>query len=233
MTYRKVRMIRALIGVFYVIMVSSKVMADEFLEKSHFSSITEARPAWSWALALYNGQRTPSLYQGIIPDALNGRLILHDAHISSFVLSKHLFDIDIKLPFSEYRLNGFSFETEATINKHRGFQKNYEVSGALVIRSGEFSLGENMSMNVSWGNGLSYALAKPSWENGTSGLRGIDTPQLQYFMSHEVEFRHAAAQNISGFVRLHHRSGMYGVFSSGVGGTGSNYIGAGLRILFP
>ena len=88
-------------------------------------------------------------------------------------------------------------------------------------------------MNVSWGNGLSYALAKPSWERGTSGLRGIDTPQLQYFMSHEVEFRHAAAQNISGFVRLHHRSGMYGVFSSGVGGTGSNYIGAGLRILFP
>jgi hypothetical protein len=46
-------------------------------------------------------------------------------------------------------------------------------------------------------------------------------------MGLETEFTHESTPNAHFFLKLHHRSGIYGLISPRK--TGSNYIGAGLR----
>jgi hypothetical protein len=49
-------------------------------------------------------------------------------------------------------------------------------------------------------------------------------------MAFETAFTPKSNRNLSAFLRLHHRSGIYGVISPRR--TGSNYVGAGLRWTF-
>jgi hypothetical protein len=55
----------------------------------------------------------------------------------------------------------------------------------------------------------------------------VETRRLQYHMMLEIEFGRGAWP-LRPFLRLHHRSGIYGVISPQE--TGSNFVGAGLRI---
>jgi hypothetical protein len=76
--------------------------------------------------------------------------------------------------------------------------------------------------------GLSYATGVSSWELQNSG--NSHGSNLQQFGSVEMTF--AARENARSevFVRVHHRSGIYGLIN-GVSG-GSNYLSLGLRVFW-
>lgn len=192
--------------------------------------LTEARRASVWSVALYGGVWTNSTLPAFPYNLVAGKLTFENAQILSLIVQRNLMDFDFGVPGTNWRLNGFSLQGEWTLDKHAGLQDHVETTAALVVRTGEISLGRHASMNMAWSNGLSYAFQAPKWELGPSGLHGVDSRHLQYFMAFETAFTPKSNQNLSAFVRLHHRSGIYGVISPRR--TGSNYVGAGLRWTF-
>ena len=192
--------------------------------------LTEARPPSTWAVALYGGVWTNSTLPSFPYNLVRGRLTFDNAQIASLIVDRRLFDFDLDLPGTRWRLNGFSVEAEGTLNQHFGLQDHVEATAALKVRSGEIALGSAASLNVAWANGISYAFAAPKWEYGPTLVHGVDSRLFQYYMGFEAAVTPTSAKNLSAFFRLHHRSGIYGVISPRR--TGSNYVGAGLRWTF-
>jgi hypothetical protein len=74
-------------------------------------------------------------------------------------------------------------------------------------------------------------MGDPQWELGpvSEGRpRGEDTRQLQFYLGPEIEFTPQPRSRFHLLLRVHHRSGGYGVISPL--GTGSNYLSLGLRV---
>lgn len=212
-------------------LLTASARADELVAPAPDKVIlTEARPSSNWAVALYGGVWTNSTLPSFPYNLVRGKLTFEDAQIYSLIVNRRLLDFDVDIPGTRYRLNGFSLEAEGTLDQHAGLQDHVEATAAIALRSGQIPLGSMLSMNLAWSNGFSYAFSKPKWEFGPSGLHGVDSRNLQYFMAFETAFTPTAMKNLSAFLRLHHRSGIYGVISPRK--TGSNYVGGGLRWAF-
>ncbi|MDK9697483.1 MAG: hypothetical protein OEL76_13950 [Siculibacillus sp.] len=189
--------------------------------------LTEARPPSTWAVALYGGVWTNSTLPRFPINLVSGRLTFEDARIVSLVIDRRLFDFGLDIPGTQLRLDGFSLEAEGTVSRHVGLEDHVEATAAVKLRSGEIGLGSVGSMNVAFANGLSWAFERPKWEYGPGLVHGVDSRRLQYYMGFETAFTPKGAKNLSAFVRLHHRSGIYGLISPRR--TGSNHFGVGLR----
>lgn len=193
--------------------------------------LSTARPPSWGAIAVYGGMWAESRLPTFPYNLVTGKVSYHKAYMAGAIGSVRIVDFGFGLFGSRYRFEGFSLEAEAQIFKHFGLQSHVETVAALVLRSGEFVLGRNWSMNVAWGNGISYAWSDPKWEMGSTGIRGVGSRRTQYHMFFETAFTPRSAPQLAVFLRLHHRSGMYGVISPQR--TGSNYVGAGFRYSFP
>lgn len=193
-------------------------------------SLTTARPAYWGSASIYSGMWSESRLPAFPYNLVTGNLRHRKAYMVGGIASFHLLDFGLDLFRSGYRLDGFSIEAEAQVHKHFGLQTHTETVAALVIRTGEIHLTRALSMNMAWGNGVSYALGRPAYEMGVGGIRGVGTYRTQYHMSFETAFTLRSAPQVSAFLRLHHRSGIYGVISPRK--TGSNYLGGGLRFTF-
>lgn len=120
-----------------------------------------------------------------------------------------------------------SLEAEGQVGQHFDRENTREASAALVLRSGQLGIFGGTSLNVAWGNGVSYTFSDPQAESGDAGIRGVGAKRFQYYMSFETELTDSSAPNVHLVLRLAHRSGIYGLISSDR--TGSNYLGGGLR----
>jgi hypothetical protein len=127
-------------------------------------------------------------------------------------------------------LKGNSVELEGQLAKHFGGQDHLEATLGAVLRTGELRLFGTSSVNLGWTNGLSYAFESPAYEMGPTGVKGVDTRQLQYYLGIETEFTPYSTSPVHLILKIHHRSGIYGVISPRR--TGSNYLGGGLRFDF-
>jgi hypothetical protein len=192
--------------------------------------LTTARPAGDWTVALYGGVWTNSTLPSFPINLVRGKLTFDDVKIASLIVGRRLMGFDLDLPGTRYRLEGFTLEAEGTLSQHFGLEDHVEATAALALRSGEIGLGSMASLNLAWANGFSYAFDAPKWEYGPTHIHGVDSRRIQYYMGFEAVVTPTAAQNLSAFFRLHHRSGIYGVISPRK--TGSNYVGGGLRWTF-
>jgi hypothetical protein len=135
---------------------------------------------------------------------------------------------EVPLPFcGGCALRGNSIELEGVVLKHFDQQDHWEVAGGAFARTGQVPLFLGAELNLAAGGGLSYAFSDPNLESGRSGLRGVDTYRLQFYLAFETELAHRAVPGWNLVGRVHHRSGAYGVLSEK--GSGSNFIGLGLR----
>ena len=82
--------------------------------------------------------------------------------------------------------------------------------------------------SVSFGNGLSYTTKRPSYEQEIT--LNETTSRLLYYMMVEVAAQVPGQRNWELVMRIHHRSGCYGLIQDVRGG--SNYMGLGLRYNF-
>lgn len=130
-------------------------------------------------------------------------------------------------PFGLFTASGCDLEIEAQVLQHFGSQRHAEVSTALVIRTGNATLFDTIDLNFAFGEGLSWALAKPRYEKGPEGRRGDDSRHFQNHLMFELEFTLRSVPRTHLVLRLHHRSGVYGLISPQR--TGSNFLGIGLR----
>lgn len=121
-----------------------------------------------------------------------------------------------------------SFEWEANVVKHFGKQNDFELNFIIFSRWHITPFDNFADINIAFGDGLSYASEIPYYER----IRWPKRSQLLNNMSFELAFdmpveADSGVAELSAVVRLHHRSGAFGLFN-GVHGA-SNVVAVGLR----
>ncbi len=183
-----------------------------------------------WILGFGVGVWAESQLPLVPYNIVTGNLKFKNAQLAQISLSRVLVhDFSIPLP-GHHALSGNSIEAQAIGTQHFGLETDQEAVLALVLRSGNIPLWGGVSVNIAWGNGLSYALQRPKFEKGPGGKRGVGSRRLQYYMGFESEWTFLPDARWHLTTMLHHRSGVYGVISPRR--TGSNYMGGGINVDF-
>jgi len=117
-------------------------------------------------------------------------------------------------------------ELEGQIVKHIGDQHHFEINPVFILRWLSFPWNHKIYTTFAVGEGLSYATKIPEIEKEYSE----ETARFLNYLLFEFTFSKKQSSNWNFIIRVHHRSGMYGVFS-GVKGA-SNAVGIGVRYSF-
>jgi hypothetical protein len=112
--------------------------------------------------------------------------------------------------------------------QHRGLQHNAELAADYFLRTPALALAD-LRVSAGAGAGLSHAFGTPSYEDGPE-----DDPKrryrTQFYTALEVELSLASVPSVALALRVHHRSGVYGLIAPRH--VGSNFLVAGLRYKF-
>ncbi|MEM9088333.1 MAG: hypothetical protein AAGC93_06265 [Cyanobacteria bacterium P01_F01_bin.53] len=119
-----------------------------------------------------------------------------------------------------------SLEVDGQILQHFGNQGHTEGTVAIVARWHNFPWDEKIDTTFAVGEGLSFATSVPALEINRNGR----STQLLNYLLFELTFALPQEPDWQVVGRLHHRSGVFGLFD-GVG-SGSNIYVAGLRRRF-
>jgi hypothetical protein len=115
------------------------------------------------------------------------------------------------------------WSVEGQALRHWGEQSHLEFTGAVVARWNPFPWDHIVDTSLAVGEGLSYATRVPVLEN----RKDKDSERLLNFILIEAAFAPPDNPDVSFVVRVHHRSGVFGLFN-GVE-QGSNFLNFGLR----
>jgi len=165
-----------------------------------------------WALTFYGGKLSgDSLYQ-----TWTFREHLEDSYFLDLGLSKR------------FALTGkyISWEVEGNLAKHFGQQHQFEVNALIAGRWLLFPWNKYIYTTFAVGEGLSLALGDPEFEE----KHYQETSRFLNYMMYEFTFSLPHVPQWALVTRIHHRSGMFGVFN-GVTGA-SNGVAIGIRYLF-
>jgi hypothetical protein len=120
------------------------------------------------------------------------------------------------------------YEVEGQVAYHSGEQTHAEVNAAFTLRWLPFPWDRYLDTSFAFGNGLSYATSEPELEIREGDEH--ETNQLLYYILVELAFKVPKYDAWDVFVRIHHRSSVFGLID-GIS-TGSNFVGLGLRYRF-
>ncbi len=167
-----------------------------------------------WFVSLYTGQFSNTAFNEII--RFNTQF--ESSHIVVASLGKEL---------GIYR-DKIGMEWEGQVAWHSGKQSHGEINASYTLRWLPFIWDHYLDTSFAFGNGLSYATSDPELEIRESDDN--DTNQLLYYFLVEMAFVIPRHEQYDFFVRIHHRSSVFGA----IGGitAGSNFIGVGLRYRF-
>jgi hypothetical protein len=121
-------------------------------------------------------------------------------------------------------------------SQNSGSSHHREYNAALILRWHKFPWDKYLDTSLAFGNGFSYATKYPPYETDPHGqLHGKEHEMYKvsktlYYLVIEWNFTHPKINPWSVFIRVHHRSGIFGLIN-GVDG-GSNFIGGGIRYEF-
>lgn len=120
----------------------------------------------------------------------------------------------------------FRWEAEAQLVKHFGDMNHFEINALVILRWLPFPWDRYLDTSFAVGEGLSYATDDPDIEVEKHGR----TSKLLNYLMFELAASLPKCPQWTYFLRVHHRSGVFGLFD-GVSG-GSNLVGAGVRYAF-
>ncbi len=120
------------------------------------------------------------------------------------------------------------FELEGQVGTHQGKQSHQEVNCALTLRWLPFPWDDYIDTSFAFGNGLSYATEDPAIEIELD--ENNEASQWLYYILLEWAFSLHGRPNWNFFLRIHHRSGVYGRMAGDDAVT--NFVGVGLRYRF-
>ena len=173
------------------------------------------------------GDRSVALYGGrFVDDSLPNDLLLFREldPLDSFITTLAYSEVFYKSPSENFR-----WEWEGNFTQHSGLQSHQEFNALFIFRWLRFPWNETLRTSFAIGDGLSYAAETPDLEAELQ-LNDGGTNQLLNFLILELTFAHPSWKHWSLLGRVHHRSGIFGVFD-GVDG-GSNILALGVRYSF-
>lgn len=148
-----------------------------------------------WYLSIYHSQAVRNNFGEVV---LEGKHDFLPSYLDVLALSRAL----------STQLSGLRFEVEGQLGKHSGMQDHWETNLLLVFRWQ--LLDDSTPVSIAYGDGFSYAEAIPQIE-----LEGgqVDTRRLlPYFMVELDMGLPTLPAEPKLFFRIHHRSGMFGLF---------------------
>jgi len=167
-----------------------------------------------WFASIYAGQYSNTALNEIV------RLNTAFEHSNVYVLS-------LGKEIGGYK-DLIGYELEGQVAWHAGKQDHAELNCAFTLRWLPFFWDKYLDTSFAFGNGLSYATSEPELE-----IREGDeykTNQLLYYILVELAFALPRQPDWDLFVRIHHRSSVFGLIDNIT--TGSNFVGLGLRHRF-
>ncbi|MEZ4599751.1 MAG: hypothetical protein R2940_08180 [Syntrophotaleaceae bacterium] len=139
-----------------------------------------------------------------------------DSYVSALIVNKEIKDIGRHL-----RLEG-----EGQVVKHWGLQDHFEFNALIGLRWLTFPWDRYLDTSFAIGEGLSYATDDPEIEVEKHDR----TSRLLNYLMFELALQVPQQTEWTLFARIHHRSGVFGLFDGMSGG--SNVVGAGVRYTF-
>jgi hypothetical protein len=169
-----------------------------------------ARPG-DRAISLLAGQMTENGWQQII---LADDVRFPDAYLVGITLSRRFAHLDDRA----------EFDLEGQVVRHVGEQDHWEFNAAVLARWMKLPWNRWLPTHAGFGMGLSYATQEPAVEVARSG----SSSKLLLYWVAELEFSQMD-QPWSVFIRLHHRSNVYGLVAEH---GASNAVALGIRRRF-
>ncbi len=168
----------------------------------------------------YRGTYTDT---GLIPILIEGDLDFKASYLTVAGWNREL----------DGRIRNLSFESEMQLGVHSGIMKHLEANGLLIARLGR---PWNLPVSFAFGEGLSIASKEPDMEKYGPDIREYrfnsqaTNPVLNYLMV-EMAFTGLYDSKIipvKPFIRIHHRSGIYGTYCPPI--CGSNFVTYGISL---
>lgn len=157
-------------------------------------------------------------------NAVGGRLSFRDTSFAGVGVGRVIVpSFDVTLPVLNHTFANNRIELEGQMLYHFGHQHHLEGVAALLWRTGNVPLLAGASMNFGFGIGASYAFEKPRVE----GVGRVEPHRYLNYLVFETELSHREYPRTHLVLRLHHRSGVFGLIAPKH--AGSNYVGVGLR----
>jgi len=178
-----------------------------------------------WHLTAYGSRWINADLLEIPERSLTGRLRSEDAYFVGAGLSRVIVpSFSIPVLGTDFAFHGNRIELEGQVLRHFGEQSHWEATIALMFRTGQIPLFGGLSVNLAFGEGLSYASERPNLE----GSFRVEPTRFLNYLAFEAEFSHASLPGVYFVPRVHHRSGIFGLIAPKE--SGSNFIGAGIRV---
>jgi hypothetical protein len=126
------------------------------------------------------------------------------------------------------RSDFYRLEFEAQFADHVGEQKHYEFNALITVRLRYRTEGFSLPVSFAVGNGFSYATETPAIEERSR--TNVNASKFLNYLLLEIAVDVPALTNWEVVGRIHHRSGVFGLYNSVRGG--SNIMTAGMRYNF-
>ncbi len=188
-----------------------------------FAAAAAAEPRKHNAVAVCAVQGVDTDLPQLPKHLFGGTLVFEDARLYTLSYVRDL----AAYPIGYTRLH---LGIEGVLGKHDGIQNHLETALAFQLKlSGILPPKSPFNIDYAVADGLSYAFDEPRYE---------DTPEnepdryyrLQNFISMDFDFYARTCPSVQLMLRLHHRSGVYGLIAPPK--VGSNFIGYGVKYLF-
>jgi hypothetical protein len=181
------------------------------------STLATCRPSYAtekWFTSIYAGQYSNTALNEII-------------RLNTDFERSHVYVLSLGKELGIYK-DVIGYELEGQVAWHSGMQHHEEVNCAFTLRWLPFFWDKYLDTSFAFGNGLSYATDEPELE-----IREGDenkSTHLLYYILVELAFALPRQPQWNLFVRIHHRSSVFGLIDNI--STGSNFVGLGLRRKF-
>jgi hypothetical protein len=176
-----------------------------------------------WSLLYYYGQTV----NGAMVGTIVGNFKHWPEHIQSLELAYTLDENNSFRRFFSPLVGVVQLASNITVRNGDNEPTIYEFDPYIMWRWSNFPWNHKITTSLALAEGVSYVTHTPYIEK--RGNNGNYKHLLNYLMF-EATFARPSYPQLQFVIRVHHRSGAYGLY--GAGNNGSNDIGAGIRYLF-
>jgi len=175
----------------------------------------------SCSFAFYAGRGVENTMQSIFFDniELPSNWDYSHSFLAAVSASKTLINFD----------NLFHIEPEIDIAKRFGDAQEFELWTAIYFRWVYFPWNHILKTTIGVPTGLNYASGISDFELSRAGNKSIETSRLMHFLAPEITFSFPEKDSDEIFVRFHHRSGAFGLFTDH---GGIQFLTTGIRHRF-
>lgn len=165
-----------------------------------------------WSLTVFGAKQT----QVALLDIFANQHYLKESYLGALAVAR------------EFARTGddLAWEVEGQVVKHFGKQHNWELNTLVVARWHRFPWDRYLDTSAAVGEGLSLASRTPGVETEDHD----NTSPLLNYLLFEVAVELPELSQWHFVVRIHHRSGIYGLINNVHGA--SNFLGTGVKYVF-